>query len=526
MSIVFLRKSLLLLLFTTAIFSQQKEFIDGRLIDSKTQESIVFATIKIKNKARGVISNMDGGFKIPTQYRAYGDTLEISSMGYVSKSIILLDLLEDKINVIELDVAIEVLDEVVVRGSRRNTELSAAQIVHIAISKIGVNYPKAPFSNVGYYRDYQLKEGKYVNLNEAIMEVFDQGFTTLDYETSKSRIYDYKRNIDFPRDTIAEKPYDYETKGKIISGAILNDYGGNEFTILKAHDAIRNHGVNSFGYVDRLDIDFEKNHEFTKEGNTILDNQKLYAISIRQSVGPISVKGNLFISQNNFSIYKMEYSMYRENQKYGFSQQSNFTKGSRNMIFDVKVEYKENDDLMYLNYLSINNVFQIVEAPIFSIHFFQVNWDKKCYIVHFSQAPKMKSAERLSKYRIKYKGNKVKIESLKIIGDKVLLFPDMRIGNLSSEIFSSKQKDINSNDFDIKIKNLKDINGNLLNHSKTTELNQFREFFSQQVKPYHRDSLGSSYMRKNRPIFKDQPIVRPDNFSDYWMNTPLPNIKK
>lgn len=28
-------------------------------------------------------------------------------------------------------------------------------------------------------------------------------------------------------------------------------------------------------------------------------------------------------------------------------------------------------------------------------------------------------------------------------------------------------------------------------------------------------------MQKNRPIFDNQPLTRPNNFDEYWMNTPL-----
>ncbi|MET6991647.1 hypothetical protein [Sediminicola arcticus] len=56
---------LLFLSFTISIFSQEKDFINGKLIDSETKEPVVFATIRIKDLARGVISNADGGFKVP-----------------------------------------------------------------------------------------------------------------------------------------------------------------------------------------------------------------------------------------------------------------------------------------------------------------------------------------------------------------------------------------------------------------------------------------------------------------------------
>ena len=56
-------------------------------------------------------------------------------------------------------------------------------------------------------------------------------------------------------------------------------------------------------------------------------------------------------------------------------------------------------------------------------------------------------------------------------------------------------------------------------------INQFREFFVQEVKPNVKSPVDSLFMEKRKPIFKDQPIIKPDNFNDYWMNTPLQNIR-
>jgi len=74
------------------VFSQQNDFITGKLINSKNDAPVPFAAIKIKNISKGVTSNFDGGFKIPYQIQEIGDTLVISSIGYLSKEIILSNL--------------------------------------------------------------------------------------------------------------------------------------------------------------------------------------------------------------------------------------------------------------------------------------------------------------------------------------------------------------------------------------------------------------------------------------------------
>ena len=54
---------LLFLAFTLPVLPQEQDFINAQLIDSQTKEPVIFATIRIKDLARGVISNTDGGFK-------------------------------------------------------------------------------------------------------------------------------------------------------------------------------------------------------------------------------------------------------------------------------------------------------------------------------------------------------------------------------------------------------------------------------------------------------------------------------
>ena len=69
--------------------------------------------------------------------------------------------------------------------------------------------------------------------------------------------------------------------------------------------------------------------------------------------------------------------------------------------------------------------------------------------------------------------------------------------------------------------NVRDKEGNLINEWTHRDFNQFREYFVQQVKPNNSAPADTLYMKKDIPIFKDQPIVKPKNFKDYWMNTPL-----
>lgn len=519
---------------TFLVFSQQ-EFITGQLIDNTTNEPIVYATIRVKERNVGVISNLDGSFRIPEEFKDLGSILEISSLGYVSKDILLFELSKNKTNIIRLNPAVEILDEVVVEGVREALEkskpekkMSAFRIIKKAIENIHINYPNTPFTTIGYYRDFQMENAHYHNLNEALFEVWDQGFEKLDLESTKVRIFEYKRNLDFPIDSIAQKPYEYKNRGKTIPGAILDNYGGNEFTILRIHDALRNNAINAYDYVNVFKTDFLENHYFKKEDEVILNNKGLYKISFRKNTGRIIIKGNLFISQENFAIYKLEYAMYSNHNKRVRNRKR--TKGQRQkeILLEIIVGYSPIDGMMYPNYHSMKNTFIIKEPPKFIMNA-NYSLGRKIFIISFNNNANEKDVLNKSNYKLEFNGKRIKINRIVHIEDEVLLYPNPKIAEALFEEISkaTRAKTLGKDVINIKIEDIKDIHGNYINEPFYREVKQYREFFVQRIftKPgaMPNDSL---YMNKNAPVFNNQPTIKPGNFSDYWMNTPLPNIEE
>lgn len=511
-----------LIIQSSLIEGQESGFINGRIIHFKDKTPIPFATLIIKNRAKGLISNIDGGFKVP--YELYKkDTLVISSIGYSSKEIPLSSLPTDIINLIILEEKTEILDEVIIVGKRKKKKRrSAKEIINIAINKIPKNYPYSPFSYIGYYRDYQLKNGEYLNLNEALMEVFDPGFGTSDLNKTQTRIYHYKKNLNFLTDTIASKPYDYKNKNKIISNSNINNRGGNEYTILRIHDAIRNYNINSYDFVNRLDLNFVNNHEFKLLTDTFINNISLYSIDIFKTEGKFRVSGKLYVSKDDFKIYRLQYAVYDEGKSKLSPENteinSNFSKIKEQsigkLLYRIIVEYKSQNGIMYPNYISFNNSFEVLRPPKFflidaKIHF--KNQSKLTFNrieLNFNNILLLKSALKKRNYGLRYKDKKLKIDSIEVKKNIVILHVKKK------SIF----KDIN-----IEFKKIKDIYGNLINEKESKIYKQYREFFVQELKINSKKPLDTLYMIKNKSIFKNQPIVPFENISNYWLNTPLQN---
>ena len=508
-------------------FGQDSDYITGELIDSETNEPIVFANIRIKDRALGIITNVDGSFRIPLIYKEYGDIIEISSMGYRTKEMSITEFKLGELNSIKLVPAAIDLQEAIVKGKDKSKRLTARQIVQRAIDAIPRNYPSTSFSTVGYYRDYQLKEESYINLNEGILEVFDQGFDQLDDGTSKIRLFNFGLNKDFQQDSMAKTAYDYVSNRKIINKAYLDAYGGNEFRILRIHDAIRNYNVGSYDFVGRLRTDLTKNHRFLRSNDTNSDNEQLYNIKFRVIKVNYIANGNIYISKADFAIHKLEYTMYngskrnkeRKKNKHGHRQK---------VIFNVLADYKKFDSKMYLNYISFNNNFEVRKPPKFVLDSSLVNAPGAFVMHYFNKPVDSISAKKSKNYDVIFNNRKFDIKSIEVFHDSVKLRMDenfvktMRIyrGELSARVRKYKRTE-QEELFDIQIRNIKDVENNLLNEPEIEEYDQYREFFVQRVKPDSRAPLDSLFMDKRKPIFEDQPMTKPKDYKEYWMNTPL-----
>ncbi len=397
---------LLFLLFFPNIFTcaQDSTAIQAKIIDHKTRLPVPFATVKIMKGKRfswGVISNVEGDFQIPGQYRPVIDSLIITCIGYNNQVIKTKDLIKDKLNIIKLKASSVQLHEVVVTAHRRR--LTANRIVRLAIKNIPQNYPGSPFSYVGYYRDYQREENEYVNLNEAIVGVFDQGFDKNDFLSTKIKLYQYRPNKTFRMDSVTAIAYDNNSLGgnKFVPTATLFSFGGNELSLLRIHDAIRNNKVGSYSFVNEFSSDFIKNHFFKLLETVYLNDLPLYHISFQSlyylTGGSHVAEGEIFIEHGNYAIHKLIYSTYLKES------------GKKKLLYNIKVEYARADSLMFLNYISFNNFFKSKKKS-FEVLNIVLDRAENSFFVTFNHKPEKTSALNPKNYDLKFDTKPFKID--------------------------------------------------------------------------------------------------------------------
>lgn len=517
----------------------QTEMIKGILLDSTTEEPVVFATIRLKDRAVGVISNIDGSFQIPERFRQLEEILEISCLGYKTKEVKFSGLSKTDKNIIGLEPTAFELQETTVTAKRKRPP-SPRKIIKRAIDRIPDNYSLNPFSYVGYYRDYQQKDNEYLNLNEAIIRVFDLGFGNNDYRTTESQLYQFRKNLDFKLDEDSENPYDYSSHTKIIDNARVYSFGGNEFFILRIHDAIRNYKVRTFSYVDVLERDLLRNHRLTRKRDITLGGEKMFVIELSSSnsrfvdpeyidnkaISQLRAKGEIFISQTTYAIHKLSYQMF------DFTPSKSDKNKSRteqeNLLFSIAIEYRKHNEKLYPNYLSLHNTFK-VNKSYFRVEDVLFDLGQKRFEIRTNNSPIFKQNRNQPNIVLRYKKRKIPLKDFVKSGNGILVYPnEKKIEEILEELNNDLQvgESLPMDVFEFEFYNILDENGNELNDYFYEEYGQYREFFTQQISDTLSLPSGESFMKKGLPLFTDQPIITPENINDFWMNTPLKSIKE
>jgi hypothetical protein len=499
------------------IYCQQLDYIRGKVINSKTSEPVSFAAVHLKNSQVGIYTNAEGDFRILNNPGFQSDSLIVTCIGFHRLSVAFSVLKTSGMNNLRLISNIYVLNEV--RVTARKRRLSPEAMVARAIRNIKKNSPDKPFSYVSYYRDYQKDSTNYLNLNEAIIQTLDKGFA---YESDSNmyRLLDFKKNMDFTRINITPyydlpKSDHSDVSFKRIPHAFVGDQYGNELFILLVHDAIRNFDKRSFSFVDTLTQNFLRNHWFSGPTGIYDGSTHLYKIDFtakRLITGDsILMQGAIFIQPDDYSIHKLEY-----------SGSFLYSKEKDKEFFNIEIEYGHElavDSKMCLKYISFSNSFTIPDSS--DNDFFKIvksewrqhggpyvdyHFPNLIIVTSFNRKIDPVSGSRMGNYDITIGKKKAKIKKIEVDGTNVYI--TVRDDKFQQALDSCQ----------ISTKNLKDINGNIINKRRDLEFRQFRELFVQEYnKPIE---FQKNCFIQFMPLEKNCISISNDS-RRYWMNTPL-----
>ncbi len=149
----------------------QKITISGTAVDKETKEPLAFASIGIKGKSIGTITNLQGDFDFHIPREFQNDLFSINMLGYKTYEAPVWTLLNVSPLIIEVEKSTLVLNEVLISDS-----LSGSDILQIALSRIDQNYPMTPYLMDGFYRDIKKVGGTYISLLEAAVKIYDEDY--------------------------------------------------------------------------------------------------------------------------------------------------------------------------------------------------------------------------------------------------------------------------------------------------------------------------------------------------------------
>ncbi len=153
--LIFLFSGLLILL-SFSVFSQNKYTISGYAKDSLSGETLIGATIAIKNKTTGITSNQYGFYSITSTEGTY--TFICSYVGYQTK-IEEIKLGADKVFNFEIAPRLTTSQEIIISSKRRDANVRNAQMGVIDLSIEQIKSAPAFLGEVDILKTIQLLPG-------------------------------------------------------------------------------------------------------------------------------------------------------------------------------------------------------------------------------------------------------------------------------------------------------------------------------------------------------------------------------
>jgi len=178
--------------------SAQYSEYSGIIVDGKSGEPLVFASLTISETNISTITNTDGEFLLKVPENSLNANISISFLGYLQKTIAIAEL-KNKKNRIELMPTVTQLSEINVK-----LPANAKELVKSTLRKKSENNLDESTLMTAFYRETIKKRRKNVSLAEAIVNVYKQPYTSTRKDYIK--LYKARKSTDYTKlDTVALK---------------------------------------------------------------------------------------------------------------------------------------------------------------------------------------------------------------------------------------------------------------------------------------------------------------------------------
>nr|WP_320119380.1 carboxypeptidase-like regulatory domain-containing protein [uncultured Marinifilum sp.] len=384
--------------------------ISGKIADSSNKKALPYASVGIRGKHIGTISNQDGEFTLSISSNNITDTLVFSYVGYKNSEIPISKITNKPIQ-ISLKENFISLQEVIIRS---NDPLA---LIHAAVNNISENYPQMPTNLTSFYRESVLKNNKYMIYLESVLDIYKNSYSNNNLK-DRVKLFKSRKIYDVTRlDTIS-----FKLKGG-IKACLQLDIAKNlpEF----------------------LDPEFMNFFHYRLADISTFNNKSVYIIEFqpKPNLNTPMFKGKIFIETNNLAIVRAEFG-YERNRlselKNQFIVKGNAKTKVKPLIVNYVISYRKINDKYYFNHALGNLKFKVKNKKKLFSNNFSTSFEmattnmRRQNVVKFKYRETIQPSTILSNHKSNYDPN--------FWGDKNYIKPEENIKDALKRISNSMQQ--------------------------------------------------------------------------------------
>jgi hypothetical protein len=297
--------------------------ISGTIVDAETGEPLPFATIALKNKGRGTVTNNNGEFQLRITPDCLNDTLSVSYLGFLGREIPVRHSPGNNFRIIMTREFIPI-PEIVIRTQ------SPQEIIFKTVASIPRNYGNSPAILTGFYREGVMKKTELQVYSEAVLQIYKSAYSG-SFFGDQIKIYKSRK-----------------IENRDLSDTLAVRLKAGLSTCLELDGA-----KNIFDFIDRGSMP-----EYTYRISDIVtyDDEAAWVIDFEQREGvetPL-YRGSIYITTEDFAILDADFEL---NPKYIHKLKDSFILGSTKgyttwpVSVKYKVSYRKIDNRYFLSHV-------------------------------------------------------------------------------------------------------------------------------------------------------------------------------
>jgi hypothetical protein len=327
---------------TDSLLQEVTKYLTGVIVDEETLEPLPFATIGLKNKGKGTVTNNNGEFGLKITPDLFNDTLSVSYLGYIRSEMPVIQAFRDELS-ISMKREFISIPEIIIKNQ------IPQEIIYKTVLAIRHNYCNDPAYMTGFYREGVLKKRELQNYSEAIVQIYKSPYTG-SFLRDQMKIYKSRKIENIKRsDTL-------EVRLKAGMSTCLE------------LDGVKN----IFDFLNRESM---PNYRYRLTDIVTFEDESAYEIEFeqREDIEQPLYKGVVYINTADFAILNAEFELnkaliHKMKESFVFNSSKRFNTWPVSVKYSVS--YRKINDVYFLNHVRGDMIFSSRQKKkLFTIQF-------------------------------------------------------------------------------------------------------------------------------------------------------------